>query len=188
MLLIATVWLVIWQMCRGWEVRVMKINLCVMYDVFILHFYNFKWIMFSRKRLKSPCFPLLTKKTIQPLRTQLWTFAKMAFNCWPAVAAALAPHIGICRVAVGTAVVSLVKMDVRDAASRRALDMMTDKTLKMPTVPASCTICAAWLFTFSKSEYAEDKVFIAEVAQLRMSITVEMAEKLYTVTDMKQDP
>jgi len=96
---------------------------------------------------------LLTKKTIQPLRTQLWTSAKMVFSCWLAFAATVAPHMDICAVAIGTAVVSPAKADVTDEASCRPLDMMTEKTLKMFAAAASCTSCAAWLLTFIKFEY-----------------------------------
>ena len=145
---------------------------------------------------------LITKKTIQPLWTQLWTFAQMVFNCWLAVAAALGPHVGNCEVAFEIAVVICVKAIGTSKASCMPLDMMSTSKPGRPRILAilkifkllmifvacwaSCWSCAAWLLMFSTLAYAENKLLINGVAQFWTFVPVEITLKLYTVMDMKQ--
>ena len=130
----------------------------------------------------------LTKKSTQPLwLMQLWTFVKMVFSCWPAVAAAVAPQMGICAVAAGIAMASSAVTAARDEASCKPLDGRNEKTSMRLNPAASCAVCAAWFLKFSKSEYAFDKLPAPALAQFWMLVPVEMTANLYTVTDMKQD-
>ena len=80
--------------------------------------------MFSKPRLKSPCFPRITKKTIQPLWVQLKTFAGMVINCAAAVTNALAPHIAISPTAIGNFVDIYVTSVVTFVISCMAVDML----------------------------------------------------------------
>ena len=146
-----------------------------------------------KKAVEVTLLSLITKKTIQPLFwTQVWTLAKMAFNCWAADAAAVLPHAGICVSAFGIAVVSVVRSFGTDEAICTAWDVMfaimAGKLRRLKgfcNAWTSCWSSVARLFMFIKSVNAFDTLVTNGVTQFWMSVAVEMREKLYRVTDMK---